>query len=72
MLDPEIRGNPAPELRCRLSVRARVPMEVSMATQSDHHITDTEDAAFDATMKIMGAVIVVLVIAGVALWYFYS
>jgi len=43
-----------------------------MATHSDHHITDTEDAAFDATMKIMGAVIVVLVIAGVALWYFYS
>jgi hypothetical protein len=71
MLDPEIRSNPAPELRCRLSVRARVPMEIPMATHIDHHITDTEDAAFDATMKIAGTVIALFVIAGVAFWYFY-
>jgi hypothetical protein len=72
MLDPEIRSNPAPELRCRLSVRARMPMEIPMVTHSDHHITDTEDAAFDATMKIIGAVIVLLVIVGVTFWYIYS
>jgi len=43
-----------------------------MAMHSDHHITDTEDAAFDATMKITGMVIVLLVIAGMAFWYIYS
>jgi hypothetical protein len=47
-------------------------MEIPMATHSDHHITDTEDAAFDATMKIVGTVIVLLVIVGVAFWYIYS
>lgn len=43
-----------------------------MAMHSDHHVTDTEDAAFDATMKIAGTVIGLLVIAGVAFWYIYS
>ena len=43
-----------------------------MAMHRDHHITDTEDAAFDATMKIVGMVVGLLVIAGVAFWYIYS
>lgn len=42
-----------------------------MAMHSDHHVTDTEDAAFDATMKIAGAVIA-LAIAVAAFWYIYS
>jgi hypothetical protein len=39
-----------------------------------HHdpITDAEDAAFDTTMKILGAFMGVVVIAGVALMYIYS
>ncbi len=40
-----------------------------MTTHSDHPMTDTENAAFDATMKIAGMVIVLLVIAGMAFWY---
>jgi hypothetical protein len=36
----------------------------------DHRVTDTEDAAFDSTMKIGGIVVVLLAIAGVAFWYF--
>jgi hypothetical protein len=47
-------------------------MEVPMTMHGDHHIADAEDAAFDATMKIMGAVMVLVVIAGMALWYIYS
>ncbi len=43
-----------------------------MTMHSDHHITDTEDAAFDATMKITGVVIALVGIAGMALWYIYS
>jgi hypothetical protein len=46
-------------------------MEVPM-TMHDHNITDTEDAAFDTTMKIMGVVIALVVIAGMASWYIYS
>jgi hypothetical protein len=46
-------------------------MEVPM-TQGDPHATDAEDAAFDTTMKIGGVVIGLVVIAGLALWYFYS
>jgi len=37
---------------------------------SDHHVTNTEDAAFDATMKISGLVIGLVVIAVAAFWYF--
>jgi hypothetical protein len=47
-------------------------MEVPMTMHRDHHVTDTEDAAFDATMKIMGEIVVLAVIAGTALWYIYS
>jgi hypothetical protein len=47
-------------------------MEVPMTMHSDHHITDAEDAAFDATMKIMGVVMVLVVIAGMGLLYVYS
>ena len=47
-------------------------MEVPMTMHRDHHFTDTEDAAFDATMKIMGEIVVLAVIAGAALWYIYS
>jgi hypothetical protein len=47
-------------------------MEVPMTMHSDHRVTDAEDAAFDTTMKIMGVVIVLAVIAGTALWYIYS
>jgi hypothetical protein len=43
-----------------------------MTTHSNHPITNAEDAAFDRTMKITGMVIVLLVIAGAALTYFYS
>jgi hypothetical protein len=46
--------------------------EVLMAMHSDHHVTDTEDAAFDATMKIAGTVIGLIVIAVVAFWYISS
>jgi hypothetical protein len=46
-------------------------MEVPMTMQGDHHITDAEDSAFDATMKIAGVVIVLVGIAGAALWFFY-
>jgi hypothetical protein len=46
--------------------------EVLMAMHSDHHVTDTEDAAFDATMKIAGMVIGLIVIAVVAFWYISS
>jgi len=42
-----------------------------MTMHRDHHITETEDAAFDATMKIGGAVLGV-VIAAMALWYIFS
>ena len=41
-----------------------------MTMQRDHHVTDTEDAAFDSTMKIGGIVVVLLAIAGAAFWYF--
>jgi hypothetical protein len=47
-------------------------MEVPMTMHGDHHITDTEDAAFDATMKIVGVILVLVVSAGLALWYLYS
>jgi hypothetical protein len=44
-------------------------MEVPMTMQGDHHITDAENAAFDATMKAVGVVIVLVVIACMGLWY---
>jgi hypothetical protein len=47
-------------------------MEAPMTMHSDHHVTDTEDAAFDATMKVMGTVLGALVIGVVAFWYIYS
>ena len=39
-----------------------------------HHdnLTDAENAAFDATMKMVGVGIVLLLIAAVALGYFYA
>jgi hypothetical protein len=46
-------------------------MEVPMTMHGDH-ITQTEDAAFDATMKIVGAVTALVVIASLALWYIYA
>ena len=45
-------------------------MEVPMTMQGDHHVTDTENAAFDSTMRIGGIVVVLLAIAGAAFWYF--
>ena len=42
-----------------------------MAMHHDH-VTDTEDAAFDATTKIAGSITGVLVIALVAFWYLSS
>jgi hypothetical protein len=44
-------------------------MEVPMTTHRDDPVTNAEDAAFDATMKITGVVIVLLVIAGMVFWY---
>jgi len=46
-------------------------MEVPMTMHDDHHITDVEDAAFDATMKMVGVGIVLVMIAGMTLGYFY-
>ena len=42
-----------------------------MAMRTDR-VTDTENAAFDSTMKIAGMVLGLLVIAVVAFWYIYS
>lgn len=36
----------------------------------DHPVTDVEDAAFDKTMKIAGAVLTLIVIVAIASWYF--
>jgi hypothetical protein len=47
-------------------------MEVPMTMHGDHRVTDAEDAAFDATMKIGGVIVGLVVIAVVALWYIYS
>ena len=41
-----------------------------MTMHSDHHISDSEDAAFDSTMKIGGIVVALLAIAGLVFWYF--
>ena len=41
-----------------------------MAMHSEHHVTDTEDATFDKTVKIGGIALGLLVIAVVAFWYF--
>ena len=43
-----------------------------MTMRHDHHVTDTEDAAFDKTMKIMGMAIVAVAIAGIAFWDLYA
>ncbi len=43
-----------------------------MAMHGDHSVNDAENAAFDATIKIAGIVIGLLVIAGVTFWYFHS
>lgn len=43
-----------------------------MTMHGDHHITETEDAAFDATMKVVGALFGLVVVASMALWYIYS
>ena len=47
-------------------------MEVPMTMHGDHHITDAEDAAFDATMKIVGTVLGLVVVAALGLWYIYA
>ena len=42
-----------------------------MTMHGDHHLTDTEDAAFDSTMKWAGiGAVVLLAIIAVAGWYF--
>jgi len=41
-----------------------------MTMDSDHHVTEVEDAMFDKIMKITGIVVVLFGIAGAALWYF--
>jgi hypothetical protein len=48
--------------------------EVPMTMHDDHHITDAEDALFDKTIKIVGVVIALVVITGMAmaLWSSYS
>ena len=43
-----------------------------MTMHSDHHVTETEDAAFDKTMKIIGIAAVLLVGAALAFWYLYA
>jgi hypothetical protein len=44
-------------------------MEVPMTMHDNHHITDAEDVAFDATMKMVGMGIVLVMIAGMVLGY---
>jgi uncharacterized membrane protein len=46
-------------------------MEVPMTMHGDHHVTNTEDVAFDVTMKILGVIMALVGIAGMALWYIY-
>jgi hypothetical protein len=41
-----------------------------MSIHDGHHLTETEDAAFDSTMKIGGIVVALLAIVGLAFWYF--
>ena len=66
------QGRSYSRVRAALEITASCEsMEVPM-TQGDPHATDAEDAAFDTTMKIGGVVIGLVVIAGLALWYFYS
>jgi hypothetical protein len=36
---------------------------------SDHRVTNAEDAAFDTTMKVAGAFLVLVVIAVAVMWY---
>jgi hypothetical protein len=45
-----------------------------MTMHDDHHITDAEDALFDKTINIVGVIIALVVIAGMAmaLWSSYS
>jgi hypothetical protein len=42
-----------------------------MATHTDH-LTETEDAAFDSTMKWTAAIVALFAIMGAASWYFSS
>jgi hypothetical protein len=46
-------------------------MEVPMTMHDHHHITDAEDAAFDVIMKMVGMGVVLVMIAGMMLGYFY-
>jgi hypothetical protein len=46
-------------------------MEVPMTMHDHHHITDAGDTAFDAIMKMVGMGIVLVMIAGMVLVYFY-
>ena len=74
LLEPTIcnfgcKGTPAGGLRDHGLFRT---MEVSMTMHSDHHTTDAEGAAFDATMKAVGVVIVLIAIAGMGFWYSYA
>ena len=41
-----------------------------MTMHNEHHVTDTEDAAFNSTMKWSGIGVVLLAIIVVAVWYF--
>jgi hypothetical protein len=59
-------------LRAAFEITASCEMEVPMTMHRDHHITDAEGAAFDATMKAVGVVIVLIAIAGMGFWYSYA
>ena len=61
----------APRVGNHLKFRALCgAMEVPMTMHGDHHLTDTEDAAFDSTIKWAGIGVVLLAIIAVAGWYF--
>jgi len=45
-------------------------MEARMTTRNDQDVTETEDAAFDSTLKIAGIVIGLVLIAVAAFWHF--
>jgi hypothetical protein len=41
-------------------------------TMHHDHVTEVEDAAFDKTLKVIGAITALIVVACMALWYFAS
>jgi hypothetical protein len=62
------KGTPPGGLR---NPASSLTTEVPMTMHDHHHIADAGDAEFDATMKMVGMDIVLVMIAGMVLGYFY-